>query len=116
MVTDTIERFTHGGVRVALGQEIFADIIVTATGFDFCILGDIAFTIDEMPLAFSDTVTYRGMMFTGAPNMVWVLGYFRAAWTLRCDLVGDFVCRCCSTCRKPGPARSPWLCGRRTQT
>jgi cation diffusion facilitator CzcD-associated flavoprotein CzcO len=93
VVTDTIERFTHGGVRVASGQEIFADIIVTATGFDFCILGDIAFTIDEMPLAFSDTVTYRGMMFTGVPNMVWVLGYFRAAWTLRCDLVGDFVCR-----------------------
>ena len=46
-----------------------------------------------MPLTFSDTVTYRGMMFTGVPNMVWVIGYFRAAWTLRCDLVGDFVCR-----------------------
>jgi cation diffusion facilitator CzcD-associated flavoprotein CzcO len=93
VVTDTIERFTRGGVRIASGQEIGADIIVTATGFELCILGDIAFTIDAMPLALSDAVTYRGMMFTGVPNMVWVLGYFRAAWTLRCDLVGDFVCR-----------------------
>jgi cation diffusion facilitator CzcD-associated flavoprotein CzcO len=44
-------------------------------------------------LNFADTVTYRGMMFTGVPNLVWVFGYFRASWTLRADLVGDFVCR-----------------------
>jgi hypothetical protein len=25
--------------------------------------------------------------------MVWVFGYFRASWTLRTDLVADFVCR-----------------------
>ena len=93
VVTDTIERFTCGGVRVASGEEIIADIIVTATGFDLCIFGDIAFTVDELPLAFSETVTYRGMMFTGVPNMVWTFGYIRAAWTLRCELVGNFVCR-----------------------
>jgi cation diffusion facilitator CzcD-associated flavoprotein CzcO len=93
MVTDSIERFTRDGLRLASGQDIAADIIATATGFDICILGDIAFTVDEMPLAFSDTVTYRGMMFTGVPNMVWVFGYIRAAWTLRCELVGGFVCR-----------------------
>ncbi len=29
---------------------------------------------------FSDTVTYRGMMFTGVPNMAWVFGYFRAGY------------------------------------
>ena len=45
------------------------------------------------PLAFADTVTYRGMMFTGVPNMIWVFGYFRASWTLRADLIGDFACR-----------------------
>jgi cation diffusion facilitator CzcD-associated flavoprotein CzcO len=33
------------------------------------------------------------MMFTGIPNMVWIFGYFRASWTLRADLIGDFVCR-----------------------
>ena len=56
-------------------------------------LGDIAFAIDGKPLDFADTVTYRGMMFTGVPNLVWVFGYFRASWTLRADLVADFVCR-----------------------
>ena len=56
-------------------------------------LGDIDFVIDGKPLDFADTVTYRGMMFTGVPNMVWVFGYFRASWTLRADLIGDFVCR-----------------------
>jgi cation diffusion facilitator CzcD-associated flavoprotein CzcO len=57
------------------------------------VLGDIAFEIDGKPLDFAQTVTYRGMMFTGIPNMAWVFGYFRASWTLRTDLVADFVCR-----------------------
>ena len=70
-----------------------ADIIVTATGFDLSVLGDIAFTIDGKPLDLHDTVTYRGMMFTGVPNLLWVFGYFRASWTLRADLIADFVCR-----------------------
>ncbi len=75
------------------GKTLEADIIVTATGFHLNVLGDIEFSIDDKLLLFSDTVTYRGMMFTGVPNMVWVFGYFRASWTLRADLVADFVCR-----------------------
>jgi len=93
MVTDEIERFTEKGILLKSGQELEADIIVTATGFDLNVLGDIDFVIDGKPLEFGKTVTYRGMMFTGVPNMVWVFGYFRASWTLRADLVGDFVCR-----------------------
>ena len=65
-------------------------------------LGDIDFTIDGKPLVFSDTVTYRGMMFTGVPNMAWVFGYFRASWTLRADLVGDFVCRLLNHMKQKG--------------
>ena len=49
--------------------------------------------VDGESVDWSEAATYRGMMFTGVPNMVWVFGYFRAAWTLRVDLVGDFVCR-----------------------
>jgi cation diffusion facilitator CzcD-associated flavoprotein CzcO len=93
VVTDEIERFTDTGLLLRSGRQLDADIIVTATGFDLNVLGDIEFTIDGKPLVFSDTVTYRGMMFTGVPNMAWVFGYFRASWTLRADLVGDFVCR-----------------------
>jgi len=93
VVTDEIERFTEKGILLKSGETLEADIIITATGFNLSVLGDIAFTIDDKPLVFSDTVTYRGMMFTGVPNMVWVFGYFRASWTLRADLVSDFVCR-----------------------
>lgn len=93
VVTDEIERFTEKGILLKSGRTLEADIIVTATGFDMNVLGDIEFEIDGKPLDFADTVTYRGMMFTGVPNMVWVFGYFRASWTLRADLVADFVCR-----------------------
>jgi len=93
MVTDEIETFTEKGVLTKSGEELEADIIITATGFNLSVLGDIPFTIDGQPLAFSDTITFRGMMFTGVPNMLWVFGYFRASWTLRVDLLCDFVCR-----------------------
>ena len=88
VVTDEIDRFTEDGILLKSGETLEADIIVTATGFNLNVLGDIDFTIDGKPLDFADTVTYRGMMFTGVPNMVWVFGYFRASWTLRADLVG----------------------------
>ena len=93
VVTDEVESFDATGIRLKSGQHLEADIIVTATGFHLNVLGDIEFAVDGKPLAFHETVTYRGMMFTGVPNMVWVFGYFRASWTLRADLVGDFVCR-----------------------
>ncbi|MBI1239506.1 MAG: NAD(P)-binding protein [Alphaproteobacteria bacterium] len=102
VVTDEIERFTEKGILLASGKELEADIIVTATGFNLNVLGDIAFTIDDKPLVFSDTITYRGMMFTGVPNMVWIFGYFRASWTLRADLVADFVCRLLNQMKKKG--------------
>ena len=93
VVTDEIEKFTPGGILLKSGEELRADIIITATGFNMNVLGDINFVIDGKPLVFSDTITYRGMMFTGVPNMLWVFGYFRASWTLRADLLADFVCR-----------------------
>lgn len=102
VVTGEIERFTETGIRLKSGMALEADIIVTATGFDLNVLGDIAFAIDDEPLVFSDTVTYRGMMFTGVPNLVWVFGYFRASWTLRVDLVGDFVCRLLTHMKQKG--------------
>ena len=93
VATDEIERFTETGLLLKSGKSLDADIIVTATGFHLNVLGDIDFVIDGQPLDFSETVTYRGMMFTGVPNLAWVFGYFRASWTLRADLVADFVCR-----------------------
>ena len=92
VVTDHIDSFAETGVALKSGQTLDADIIVTSTGFHLNVLGDIAFSIDGEPLDFAKCVTWRGMMFTGVPNMVWVFGYLRASWTLRADLIGDFVC------------------------
>ncbi|WP_340645481.1 NAD(P)/FAD-dependent oxidoreductase [Phenylobacterium sp.] len=93
VVTDEIDRFTEGGLLLKSGETLEADIVVTATGFDLAVLGDIDFSIDGKTLDFGETVTYRGMMFTGVPNMAWVFGYFRASWTLRADMVAEFVLR-----------------------
>ena len=102
VVTDEIDHFTETGILLKSGKTLEADIIITATGFNLNVLGDIAFEIDGKPLDFGETVTYRGMMFTGIPNMAWVFGYFRASWTLRTDLVADFVCRMLGHMKKNG--------------
>ena len=91
-VTDTIERFTAKGILTSSGQELEADIIIAATGFRLSVMGGIPFSVDDAPVDWAKTVTYRGMMFTGVPNMCWVFGYFRASWTLRVDMQADFVC------------------------
>ncbi|HLY80491.1 MAG TPA: NAD(P)/FAD-dependent oxidoreductase [Caulobacteraceae bacterium] len=93
VATGEIDRFLPGGIRLKSGQLLEADVVVTATGFDLSVLGGIPFEVDGRPVDFAKTVNYRGMMFTGVPNMAWVFGYFRASWTLRADLLGDFVCR-----------------------
>ncbi|GLI96681.1 NAD(P)/FAD-dependent oxidoreductase [Sphingobium sp. BS19] len=93
VVTDTIDRFTEKGVRTASGEEIEADIIVACTGFNLLVMGGIPFTVDGKPIDWHETVTYRGAMFTGVPNMVWVMGYFRASWTLRVEMISEFVCK-----------------------
>jgi len=91
--TDEIEQFTKDGLLLKSGEHLPADTVITATGFELEVLGGIEFTVDGEVVDFSNSVGYRGMMFTQLPNMLWVMGYFRASWTLRVDLIGDFVCR-----------------------
>jgi monooxygenase len=93
IVTDTIETFTEHGIKVSSGEEIPADIVVSATGFNMSVLGDVAFTVDGELVDFTGRVTWRGIMINGLPNMAYVFGYFRHSWTLRVDLVSDLVCR-----------------------
>jgi cation diffusion facilitator CzcD-associated flavoprotein CzcO len=85
---------------------------MACTGFRLSVLGEIPFKVDGNAVNWADTVNYRGMMFTGVPNLVWVFGYFRASWTLRVDIVGDFVCKLLSHmdaegCRKVEVALRP---------
>ncbi|MFO1014034.1 MAG: NAD(P)/FAD-dependent oxidoreductase [Caulobacteraceae bacterium] len=93
IVTDEIETFNASGVMTKGGVQIDADLVITATGFNLCSSGDIEFTVDGETRTLADSVTWRGMMFTGFPNFLWVFGYFRASWTLRTELVTDFLIR-----------------------
>ena len=93
IVTDTIDTFTEKGIRVSSGEELEADVVVSATGFNLSVMGDVAFTVDDEPVDFTERVTWRGLMISGIPNMAYVFGYFRHSWTLRVDLVSDLVGR-----------------------
>lgn len=93
VATDEIASFTETGILLASGEVLEADIVVTATGFTMSLLDGIELVVDGRRTEVADEVTYRGMMLTGLPNLVHVFGYFRAAWTLRVDLISGFVCR-----------------------
>jgi monooxygenase len=93
VVTDTIESFTAGGVRLKSGRELDADIIVTATGLKLLLLGGIAIAVDGKPVAFSDTMNFKGVMFSDVPNLFAAFGYTNASWTLKCDLTSAYAAR-----------------------
>ena len=93
VVTDTIDCFTASGIRLASGDEIEADIIVTATGLQLVTIGDMDFTVDGEPVDFSKTWTYKGLGYSDVPNLISSFGYVNASWTLRADITCDYVCR-----------------------
>ena len=93
VVTDQIETFTEKGILLASGEELEADIIVTATGLELVTLGEMDFVVDGEPLDFSQTWTYKGLAYSDVPNLVSSFGYINASWTLRADLTCEFVCR-----------------------
>lgn len=93
VVTDTIDTFTRDGIRLESGEALKADIIVTATGLDLLVLGGVEFVVDGDVVDFADTVSYKGIMLSGVPNVVSTFGYINASWTLRADLVATWFCR-----------------------
>jgi monooxygenase len=93
VVTDTIDRFTKTGIRLNSGEELKADIIVTATGLNLQLFGGAEIFRNGVPVDLHDTMAYKGMMLTGLPNMGFTVGYTNASWTLKADLVSEFVCR-----------------------
>lgn len=93
VVTDHIDRFTEKGIYLKSGQELEADIIITATGLNLVVLGGVEFVVDGQPVDFSKTYTYKGLMFSDVPNLTSTFGYINASWTLRADLNAEYVCR-----------------------
>jgi monooxygenase len=93
VVTDKIERFTKTGIKLASGEELQADIIITATGLNLQLFGGAEVKRNGVPIELTDTMAYKGMMLTHMPNMAFTIGYTNASWTLKADLVSEFVCR-----------------------
>ncbi|HEY7145808.1 MAG TPA: NAD(P)/FAD-dependent oxidoreductase [Streptosporangiaceae bacterium] len=93
VVTDHITEFTAAGLRLRSGAELAADIIVTATGLNLLPLGGIDLTVDGEPVVVREHVAYKGMMLEGVPNMAFAIGYTNASWTLKVDLVCQYVVR-----------------------
>lgn len=93
VVTDTIDTFTETGIRLSSGTELEADIIITATGLNLQLFGGIHPTIDGKKFDAPSTMAYRGLMLSDVPNFAYTVGYTNASWTLKADLVAEFVCR-----------------------
>jgi cation diffusion facilitator CzcD-associated flavoprotein CzcO len=121
VVTDTIERFTETGVRLASGRELPADIIVTATGLDLQLMGGLEVTVDGARVNLPECFSYKGMMYSGVPNLASSFGYTNASWTLKADLTAGYLCRllnhmkrrglteCRPVVSDPDMAADPWL-------
>jgi monooxygenase len=93
IVTDHIEMFTPTGIKLKSGEQLDADIIVTATGLNLVALGGITLTVDGQAAQLNQSMAYKGTMLTGIPNLAFVFGYTNASWTLKADLICTFVCR-----------------------
>ena len=121
VVTDHIETFTEKGLELKSGQEIEADLIVTATGLDLQVLSDLEISVDGVAIELAKTTSYKGMMLSGIPNLASSMGYTNASWTLKCDLTCAYVCRllnhmaangytqCTPRISDPDMEREPWI-------
>jgi monooxygenase len=93
VVTDQIDTFTEKGLKLASGVELEADLVVTATGLNLIPLGGVAIAVDGREVELPETLTYKGMMLSGVPNLAFAVGYTNASWTLKCELTCEYVCR-----------------------
>ena len=93
MVTDHIEKFTPKGILLKSGRELEADIVVTATGLNLQVFGGAQLAVDGVDVKLPETMAYKGMMLSGIPNFAFIVGYTNASWTLKADLVCEYVVR-----------------------
>jgi monooxygenase len=93
VVTDRIETFTERGLKLESGAELEADAIVAATGLSLLFLGGIELSVDGEAVEVPKAMAYKGMMLSGVPNFAFTVGYTNASWTLKADLVSEYVCR-----------------------
>jgi cation diffusion facilitator CzcD-associated flavoprotein CzcO len=102
VATGQIERFTEKGIRLQSGEELEADIVVTATGLVLQAFGGADVEVDGHRVDLSKTLAYKGVMVSGVPNLASVFGYINASWTLKADLICSYVCRLLNLMDKKG--------------
>jgi monooxygenase len=93
VATGEIETFTETGVRLRSGEEIAADVVVTATGLVVKLLGGVSLEVDGARAEAAGRLVYKGMMLEDVPNLAFSFGYTNASWTLKCDLTSRYLCR-----------------------
>jgi cation diffusion facilitator CzcD-associated flavoprotein CzcO len=93
VVTDQIRTFDETGLQLASGRHLDADLVVTATGLELQVLGGLELTVDGTSVDMARTMNYKGLMYSGVPNLASSFGYTNASWTLKCDLTCEYVCR-----------------------
>jgi len=91
VVTDTIDSFDATGIELASGEHLDADIVISATGLNVVTFGTISLSVDGQPVDTSQVYAYKGVMFSGLPNLAWCVGYTNASWSLRADLSHQYV-------------------------
>ena len=101
----TTSSVTEHGIRLTSGRELEADIIVTATGLELLAFGGIELVVDGETVELPDTLAYKGLMLSGVPNFAFAVGYTNSSWTLKVDLVADWLCRA-DRVHGPSPVRS----------
>ena len=106
VVTDRIATFTETGLQLESGASLDADLIVTATGLNLQVLSDLKISVDGVRIDPAQTFAYKGMMFSGVPNLALSMGYTNASWTLKCDLTCEYVCRLLNHMRANGYAQA----------
>lgn len=93
VVTGEIDSFTPGGIRLRSGQELPADIVVTATGLVMRLISGVQLVVDGRPVELAQRMNYKGAMLSDVPNLALSIGYTNASWTLKCELIAHYVCR-----------------------
>jgi cation diffusion facilitator CzcD-associated flavoprotein CzcO len=59
-------------------------------------------SVDGRSIDPARTMSYKGSMYSGIPNLAFVIGYTNASWTLKCELTCNYVCRLLNHMQRTG--------------
>jgi len=104
IVTGHIENIAGHSIAIKDQPEsrLEADILVTATGLQILVGGGVKFTIDGTPVKVNEKMLWKGCMMQDVPNILAVIGYTNASWTLGADVAAKTFTRLVQQLRQEG--------------